>query len=303
MKRGIVSSLAASLLLSCISTIPAFGQFSSVRVQVIDRGQADGILIRTPNQKWVVIDAGVDKIQAQSMKDVWGVDEVALAIVSHRHIDHYGGMDDVLNTFTVRRFLMNMTDCPDRSHDDKIRGIVSAKSIPSVTGNTVTGSTVTVDGVKFTVLPQDPVDDDCPEDENDNSIVVRMDFGDFSMLFTGDSETSQRKFFMENHAALLDVDVLKASHHGSRNGADGVVNGQDWMAFVKPKAVVISVRKENTHSHPNLEAIQAYEAAVGHNRVYCTSRHGTVRVYGFKSGRRRIQRQIRDNGSCTFGSP
>lgn len=297
MKRGILSSFAASLLLSCIGIIPAFGQFSSVRVQVIDRGQADGILIRTPNQKWVVIDAGVDKIQAQSMKDVWGVDEVDLAIVSHRHIDHYGGMDDVLNTFTVRRFLMNMADCPNRSHDDKIRGIVSAKSIPSVTGNTVE-----IDGVKFTVLPQDPVDDDCPEDENDNSIVVRMDFGDFSMLFTGDSETSQRKFFMANHAGLLDVDVLKASHHGSRNGADGEVGGQDWMDFVDPAAVVISVKRDSQHDHPHAEAIQAYEDAVGHNRVYCTSRHGTVRVYGFKNGRRRIQRQFRDNGSCTFGS-
>ena len=48
-------------------------QLSSVRIQVIDRGQADGILIRTPNRKWIVIDAGTNKQQAKAMKDVWGV--------------------------------------------------------------------------------------------------------------------------------------------------------------------------------------------------------------------------------------
>ena len=56
----------------------ADAQFSSVRVQVIDRGQADGILIRTPNQHWVVIDAGADRRQADSMRDVWDVDRVDL---------------------------------------------------------------------------------------------------------------------------------------------------------------------------------------------------------------------------------
>jgi len=278
--------------------IPASAQFKSVRVQIIDRGQADGILIRTPNQKWIVIDAGLDKLQAPAMRDEWGVDEVELAIVSHRHSDHYGGMDDVLNMFTVNHFLMNMADCVGRSHDDKIRGIVTDKSI-----TLETRSSITIDGVTFTVLPQDPVDNRCPQDENNNSIVVRMDYGDFSMLFVGDSETEQRTWLMENHADLLDVDVLKASHHGSWNGADGTVNDQSWVDLVDPSAVVISVHIESRHSHPNPEAVDAYEAAVGHNRVYCTSRHGTVRVYGYKNGRRRIQKQFKDNASCTFGLP
>ena len=63
-----------------------------------------------------------------------------------------------------------------------------------------------------------------------------MDFGDFSMLFTGDSGTEQRTCLMENHPALLDVDVLKASHHGLRNGVDGTVNGKSWFAVVTPAA-------------------------------------------------------------------
>ena len=72
--------------------IPSSAQFLSVRIQVIDRGQADGILIRTPNQHWIVIDAGTNSQQAEAMRESWNVDTVALAVVSHRHFDHQGGI-------------------------------------------------------------------------------------------------------------------------------------------------------------------------------------------------------------------
>ena len=54
------------------------GVHDSVRIQVIDRGQADGIVIRTPNTNWIVIDAGTNAQQADAMRDAWGVEEVAL---------------------------------------------------------------------------------------------------------------------------------------------------------------------------------------------------------------------------------
>ena len=83
--------LVLSWLLLC--SPPGEAQFQSVRVQIIDWGQADGILIRTPNERWVVIDAGTNRQQADAMRNTWGVDRVALAVVSHRHLDHAGGMD------------------------------------------------------------------------------------------------------------------------------------------------------------------------------------------------------------------
>ncbi len=77
----------------CLLAPTASAQHNSVRIQVLDRGQADGILIRTPNDQWVVIDAGTNRQQARSMRDIWAVDRVALAILSHRHFDHQGGID------------------------------------------------------------------------------------------------------------------------------------------------------------------------------------------------------------------
>ena len=285
-----------SLVVLLALALPAHAQHRSVRVQVIDRGQADGILIRTPNDKWVVIDAGQDNVQASSMANVWGVDEVALAIMSHRHGDHYGGFPKILRDFTVKRVVMNLDDCPNRSTDDTIRGLIESKSIPA---QSVGEDTIEIDGVKFVLLPPDPNEDECPEHENDNSIVVRMEFGEFSMLFTGDAEKETREFLMENHADSLDVDVLKASHHGSFNGANGEVNGQSWMDVVDPKDVVISVLPNSPHGHPHDSAMDAYEA-LGTENVHCTSRHGTVRVYGQRNGRHQIHHLFDSDESCRF---
>ena len=96
MKSKLVTAvLLATVVLSSILSNAALG---SVRIQIIDRGQADGILVRTRNNHWIVIDAGTNGQQANVMKNDWGVDEVDLAIVSHRHFDHQGGMDEIVNT-------------------------------------------------------------------------------------------------------------------------------------------------------------------------------------------------------------
>jgi beta-lactamase superfamily II metal-dependent hydrolase len=272
---------------------PAVSQpHSSVRVQVIDRGQADGILIRTPNEQWIVIDAGTNREQAEAMRDHWGVDRVALAVVSHRHFDHQGGMDEVLRAIPTDRFLGIMDDCPNRSSDDTVRVAVAhagATVLP------VQADTIDLDGVRFIVLPMPPPSV-CPSDENNNSVLVRMEFGDFSMLFTGDAENEQRDWLVANHAELLDVDVLKASHHGSHNGTS-----LEWLDAVTPERVLISAGVDDSYGHPHAQAVNAYIAAVGSaNHVYCTNRHMTIRVYGRVDGGMSVFRQNIIDRSCTF---
>jgi beta-lactamase superfamily II metal-dependent hydrolase len=288
------------LLLALLYTAGAEAQFQSVRIQIIDRGQADGILIRTPNQRWIVIDAGTNRQQADAMRNSWGVDRVALAVVSHRHLDHAGGMDEILRDIPVDLFVGSMEDCPNRVFDDNVREQITAKGI-SV--HPLDGNPIEIDGVRFTILPRDPVENECPDEENNNSVLVRMDFGDFSMLFTGDSETEQREWLMANHPDLLDVDVLKASHHGSRNGVDGTASGHSWLDVVSSQAIVISALLNSQFGHPHPEAVSAYEQAVGHDDVHCTSRHGTIRVYGRQDGTFSVFRQTQSDSSCAFGSP
>jgi competence protein ComEC len=269
---------------------PATSQTQSVRVQVIDVGQADGILIRTPNLQWVLIDAGQGSLLADSLPAHFGVDRLALAVGTHRHRDHIGGMDNVLNRIPAALYLGDTTVYASGQDDDRLRDTVTVRAIPvQIPG----ADTLEIDGVRFIILPPDPVDD---ANENDNSALVRLEFGEFSMLFTGDAEDAERDWLVVNHASLLDADVLKASHHGSRNGTSDT-----WLAAVSPERVVISAGLHRGFRHPHGEAVVAYEQAVGgDDRVYCTNRHGTITVYGFPDGRVRVRRQRITNKSCTF---
>lgn len=278
--------LGTSLLL-----LGSAGAAQSVRVQIVDVGQGDGILIRTPHHQWVLIDAGPNRQLADSLVPEFGVDRLALVFVSHRHADHFAGMARVLRSLPVDRFVGNLADCPNRATDDTIRAALADRHIPA---QSLGADTLTVDGVRFIVLPTDPNDDPCPNDENNNSVIVRMEYGGFSMLFAGDAEAEERDWLVAQHAGLLDVDVLKASHHGGNNGTSPA-----WLAAVTPQAVVISAGVDATYHHPMPEAVAAYKAATA-GRLSCTNRHGTIRVYGYQDGHFTIAKQRSSTKSCTY---
>jgi competence protein ComEC len=189
---------------------------------------------------------------------------------------------------------MNLGDCPGSSQDDAIRAIVEERGVAR---QSFGASTLSVDGVTFTILRPDPIDDACPGDENDNSIVVRMEFGEFSMLFPGDAGRKERVFLMEGQAEELDVDVLKASNHWANAGVNGKVGGKTWMEYVTPSAVVISVAGAGSSGLPHRAAMQAYET-VGADHIHCTSRHGTVRIVARKDGSYSVEHQFDSDRSC-----
>ncbi|HEV8400816.1 MAG TPA: MBL fold metallo-hydrolase [Gemmatimonadales bacterium] len=263
----------------------------SVRVQIVDVGQGDGILIRTPHHQWVLIDAGPDRSLADSLTPQFGVTRLALIVVSHRHSDHYASIERVLRTLPVDRFVGNLADCPNRTTDNAIRAALNDRHIPA---QSVGADTLDVDGVRFIILPPDPINDACPDDENNNSLLVRMEYGSFSMLFAGDADEEERDWLAANERSLLDVTVLKAAHHGANNGTS-----PDWLAAVTPQAVVISAGVVERYQHPMPDAVAAYKTATG-GRLYCTNRHGTIRVYGYPDGHFTISKQRPTIKSCVY---
>jgi competence protein ComEC len=278
-------------IIAGLSVLSGAAGAQSVRIQVVDVGQGDGILIRTPNTRWVLIDAGGTRYLADSLASQFGVNRLALVIVTHRHIDHFATIERILRAFTVDRFVGNLADCPERETDDGIRQALADRNIPA---QGVGADTLVVDDVRFITLPPDPIDDDCLDDENDNSILVRLEYGSFSMLFAGDAEKEERDWLVANSAGLLDVRVLKAAHHGSNNGTSAA-----WLGAVSPEAVVISAGVDARYKHPADSAVQAYRAATS-GRLYCTNRHGTLRIYGYQDGHSTIMRQRQTTKSCTY---
>ena len=98
----------------------------------------------------------------------------------------------------------------------------------------------------LTVLPQPPEDRD---EENDNSIGLRLQYGKFSVLLTGDSEADERQWWIGHIPELIrDCTILKLAHHGSRNGTDA-----RWLDLVQPELAVASLGTGNDYGHPHSE--------------------------------------------------
>ena len=100
----------------------------------------------------------------------------------------------------------------------------------------------------LTLFPQAPSNE---HEENNNSIGIRVDYGAFSALLTGDSEGSERRWWIEHAASLAsNVQVLKLAHHGSRNGTD-----RTWLDLTRPRLAVASLGSGNDFGHPHPQTL------------------------------------------------
>ena len=102
--------------------------------------------------------------------------------------------------------------------------------------------------IELTIFPQPPED---RKEENNNSIGLRVKYGSFSVLLTGDSEETERQWWLKHDPELVrDCTILKLPHHGSRNGTDA-----RWLQAVRPELAVASLGKNNDYGHPHSETI------------------------------------------------
>jgi beta-lactamase superfamily II metal-dependent hydrolase len=216
------------------------------RVSFLDIGQGDAILIRSPEGRTALIDAGLDRSVVDRIKEC-GVTALDLVVVTHHHTDHYGGMDDVLEAFRPRYFLAARTS-HTTSMFVKLLRMVRDQGITALAPAS-SARKIQLGSVTLTVLPQPPED---TKEENDNSIAIRLTHGALDVLMTGDSEEPARAWWREHCPELLrDCDVLKLAHHGSRNGTD-----PEWLDLVRPRVAVASLGKGNSYGHPHSETLE-----------------------------------------------
>jgi competence protein ComEC len=227
---------------------PAWGQergpvrgTAVAEVSILDVGQGDAILIRSPEGKAALIDAGQSKDVVPLLRSR-GVTALDLVAVSHHHLDHYGGMDDVIKAFAPRVYLANPAGQATPQYL-KLLELVRDRDMQAI-APTPTPRKIALGSVELTVFPQAPED---TTEENNNSLGVRVRHGDVSVLVTGDSETPERAWWIANARDLCAAaTVLKLAHHGSRNGTDA-----RWLDLVKPRLAVASLGKDNGFGHPH----------------------------------------------------
>jgi competence protein ComEC len=229
---------------------PSLGELTVV---ALDVGQGDGFLILTPERKAVLIDAGppeaADRVREALAR--YGVTQLDLVVATHPHADHIGGMVAVLDAVPVRLFLDSGQPHPTRTYTrmlEKIRekGI---RFVVAEAGQEFELGT----GVTLSILAPFPMRlQGTRSDENANSIVVRLSYRAFSMLFTGDSEreTEERLIEHEDTTAPLTARVLKVAHHGSRHSTTHA-----FLERVRPEVALISCGADNEYGHPAPETL------------------------------------------------
>ena len=258
--RALTALLTAGTL--AISSAPA--DPPSVEMVFLDVGQGDAIVVRSPEGKVALIDAGRAWILGQLR--VHGIDSIDLAIATHPHADHIGGMAEVLRELPVRYYMDNGTPHSTATYSNLMQVVEQS----GVTYLQATARTITLGSVSLRILPP------APDAEGHNrSIGVLIEYGEFSAILTGDSEIEELNHFLDS--GIDEVTVLKAAHHGARNGVSPA-----WLAATRPRVVVISVGMGNGYGHPDPMAIRYYKAVS--REIYRTDLHGEVTIHGRRDG-------------------
>jgi competence protein ComEC len=258
-----------------VAVTPAIQPSQNLTIVFIDVGQGDSILVILPNTKTLLIDGGdlegSGKVLASLQEH--GLSHIDVVVATHPHADHIGGLVDIIKNVDVGQVLDSGQVHTTQTFEDFLDAI-EAKQIPLKSVRE--GDSINLDpAVKIDVLnpPANLVDGADNEAEfNDNSIVLKLTYAEFSALLTGDMEERNEARLVSENTTALDADVLKAGHHGSRTSSS-----IPFLNAVTPEVVIISLGAGNTYGHPNQEALDRISAARTEH-LFRTDIDGTISV-------------------------
>jgi competence protein ComEC len=282
---------------------PASGGELTVRVLDVGPVNGDSILISSPSGKTVLIDAG-DTSKGKAVVEALkrnNVQQLDYFIATHPHPDHIGGAAEVFKAVKVLNVIDNgqgPTAPPSAAPSPTNKSVKSVKSVarkpPSITKfyddykAAVSASGAQYDtarpgtkydlggGALLTVLaPSEPLFTKehmrtGGNEPNANSIVVRLDYGAFSMMLAGDAE-EQTEHRLLTKQLELEARVLKVGHHGSKYASSG-----DFLKRVKPEIAIVSCGAWNRYGHPSQSVLDRLRAA--NVKLYRTDLHGEITI-------------------------
>jgi competence protein ComEC len=279
-------ALATGMLAALVCLEPPRLPAHDLVVTAIDVGQADGLLIRTPRGHALLVDAG-GRLErgpqiagSSSAEEVGervvvpfliraGIHHVDAVLISHAHGDHVGGVPPVLRTLGADELADSGQTYPGHAYHDALDA-AAAQHVPILEPRA--GDVWhTDDGVTLRFYgPAEPYLSGTRNDINNNSLVFRLEYGRFRMLFTGDAGAEAEERILREGVDVR-ADVLKVGHHGSAYGSTPA-----FVRAVSPAAAVISVGRDNLFGHPAPNTLATLESAGAH--VYRTDRDGAVTI-------------------------
>ena len=244
-----------------------------LHVFFLDVGQGDAILLQKGHQQ-VLIDGGPDAericLELGDKLPFW--DRIVETVIStHADADHLTGLVEVVERYEVKSILSSGIESDSLVYGEWLRQINEAGIDRTVVQ---AGQCIALDDdIVLEVLhpPQDTLQGTV-SDSNNNSLVLRLEFGDFSLLLTGDIFEEAERYLLDRRFSLNSV-ALKVPHHGSDTSSCPA-----FLSTVEPQLAVISVGAENEFGHPSPEVVGRLIEAVGEDNLYLTSEHGTIEL-------------------------
>lgn len=283
-RRAFTPALLCALVGFTLVLAPPVRSDALLHVTVLDVGQADGMVLRTPKGHVILVDAGgrlergnalgssAEQVGERTVVPFLrraGLQHIDAIILSHPHGDHAGGVAPVIRAFGDGRFADSGQRYGGFAYNDAVATARAAR-IPIVYPR-AGDIWRTDDGVTLRFFaPSLPFFAGTGNDINNNSIVFMLEYKRFRMLFTGDAG-SQAEARILREGFDLHATILKVGHHGSAYSSTPA-----FIAAVHPRFAVISVGRHNMFGHPapsTIATLQRFGA-----RIYRTDQNGAVLI-------------------------
>lgn len=285
---GVAGVLVGLAPIVVLGTTLLFAQVRDTRadgllhVHVLDIGQGDAILVVTPEGRQVLVDGGPvsgPTLEALGQLMPAGDRSLDAVVVTHLDSDHAGGLLGVLDRYDAD-VVIRGTVSESAALFHQWQSVVDRHRHPTVRVHA--GHRIQMDsGIVMEIL--NPPTGNLPfrinRSANNLSIVMRLTYGDVSLLLTGDIEQDVEQYLVDTMGGRLRSDVLKVGHHGSRTSTS-----QLFLRAVDPETAVISAGADNRYGHPHPDVVARLENAVKANNLFTTSHDGAVEFVTDGSG-------------------
>ena len=261
------------------NTVIKLNTEKGIKVDYIDVGQGDAILISLPNGEVMMIDAGAglyydEMVGWSNIKKTFekrGINKIDHLVVSHHHGDHYGQIPNVVRNYRVLNYYDSGSVRSNWQYLDVMNSITKAninKGIVKV-GDIIVEDTDLI--VQVVGVQQNVSEDD--ENINYESVMIRIEYQDVAYMFTGDAgyRTGDCENVALNSGLNLKSDVLKVGHHGSTYSS-----GNQFLKAVDPDIAIITTSKDTETGHPHTQALNRLKNI--NATIYQSAVHGTITV-------------------------
>mgnify|MGYP000203966679 FL=1 len=276
--------IAILIILVIINPIKYFSNIkqSNLKIYFVDVGQGDSTCIVTPKNKIILIDGGGNSkdenydIGKQTLLPYLldkKINKIDYCIVSHFDSDHCGGLMYILKNLKVKNIIIGKQYEEYENYKEFIKIAKDKKINIRVVG---AGEKITIEkNLYIDVLwPINREKMVIQNAINNNSLVFKLRYINFSMLFTGDIEEIAEKEILDKYkenTEFLKSTILKVAHHGSKTSST-----KEFINIVKPKYAVIGVGKDNKFGHPSNVTIENLKTI--NTEIYRTDEMGEISI-------------------------